>query len=124
MSNAAGRSLAAASLLLLALLALQVSSAWRTSVTYDEPGHLRYGARLLGGETARFDDSKMPVSALNALPARLAAEMPPGPFRESLSGWLPARVPTMLAGIALAALVFAWARELYGDRAGLLALLL
>ena len=124
MSSTAGRTAAAASLLLLALLALQLSSARRTSVTYDEPGHLRYGARLLGGETARFDDSKMPVSALNALAGRLAASLPPGPFRGTLAGWLPARVPTMLAGVALAALVFGWARELYGERAGLLALLL
>lgn len=124
MSTAAGRSAAAASLLLLALLALQVSSARRTSVTYDEPGHLRYGTRLLSGETARFDDSKMPVSAVNALAGRVAASLPPGPFRRALSGWLPARVPTMLAGVALAALVFVWARELYGARAGLLALAL
>ena len=100
MSTAAGRSSAAASLLLLALLALQVSSARRTSVTYDEPGHLRYGTRLLSGETARFDDSKMPVSAVNALAGRVAASLPPGPFRRALSGWLPARVPTMLAGVA------------------------
>lgn len=124
MSITPGRGSAAASLLLLALLALQLASARGTSVTYDEPGHLRYGARLLGGETARFDDSKMPVSALNALPARLAASLPPGPYRQALSGWLPARVPTMLAGLALGALVFAWARELYGQRAGVLALLL
>jgi 4-amino-4-deoxy-L-arabinose transferase-like glycosyltransferase len=111
-------------LLLAALLALQATSAWRMSVTYDEPGHLRYGAQLLRGETARFDDSKMPVSALNALPSRLAGLAPSGPLRQGLSSWLAARAPTMLAGVGLALLVFGWTRRLYGERAALLALLL
>ena len=115
---------AAAASLLLALLALQVASAARTSVTYDEPGHRRYGAALLRGDTTRFDDSKMPVSALNALPGRLAALLPAGELRRALAGWPGARLPTMLGTAGLALLVFVWARRLYGARAGLLALAL
>lgn len=90
--------------------------------TYDEADHLQYGVNILHGNAARFDDSKMPVSAWNALPWRLAEWLPEGELREALSGLFAARVPTVLAALLLGLLIYNWARELYGNKAGLLAL--
>src|SRR6185503_3740802 len=94
------------------------------STTYDEPGHLRYGRQLLHGVARRFDDSKMPVSALNALPGAVAAALPPGPLRSALASAYAARVPTMIASVAVAWLVWRWSRRLWGDRGAILSLLL
>ncbi|HXT21117.1 MAG TPA: glycosyltransferase family 39 protein [Thermoanaerobaculia bacterium] len=115
---------AAAAGLLLLMLALALLSARDMSITYDETGHLRYGRQLLHGEARRFDDSKMPVSALNALPGVVAAALPPGVLRNALAGLYSARVPTMLAGVVLAWLVWRWSRRLWGERGALLSLLL
>jgi len=113
---------AAATALILLLFALELLSALDLSTTYDEPGHLRYGRQLLRGDARRFDDSKMPVSALNALPSAIARTLPPGALRTALASRLAARVPTMLASLALAALVWRWSRRLWGERGGLLSL--
>src|SRR6185503_10227033 len=88
---------AAAAGLLLLMLALALLSARDMSITYDETGHLRYGRQLLHGDARRFDDSKMPVSALNALPGVVATALPAGGLRNALAGLYAARVPTMLA---------------------------
>jgi len=115
--------MAAAGLLLL-MLALALLSTADMSVTYDETGHLRYGRQLLHGDADRFDDSKMPVSVLNALPGVVAEALPWSGVRHALGGWFAARVPTMLAGVALAWLVWSWSRRLWGERGALLSLLL
>src|SRR5262249_22902592 len=47
------------------------------SMTIDEPAHSGM-ATILRLDARRFDDSKMPVSALNALPERLSLPVPPG----------------------------------------------
>jgi dolichyl-phosphate-mannose-protein mannosyltransferase len=114
----------AAAALLLVMLALALLSARDMSITYDEPGHLRYGRQLLHGDARRFDDSKMPVSMLNALPGAVAAALPDGGLRSALAGLYAARVPTMLAGVALAWLIWRWSRRLWGERGALLSLLL
>lgn len=113
--------LAALALLAVALV-LAVTSVRRASLTYDEPVHYRYGAQLLEGEAGRFDDSKMPVSALNALPGRLGAVLPAGRWREALVAEEAGRFVTILIYLALAALVYVWSRELYGPAAALLSL--
>jgi 4-amino-4-deoxy-L-arabinose transferase-like glycosyltransferase len=110
--------------LLVLMLALALLSTADMSVTYDETGHLRYGRQLLHGDARRFDDSKMPVSVLNALPGAVAAALPRSGVRDGLGGWFAARVPTMLAGVALAWLVWRWSRRLWGERGALLSLLL
>jgi 4-amino-4-deoxy-L-arabinose transferase-like glycosyltransferase len=110
--------------LLTAFLVLALASVREKTLTYDEPDHLRYGLQILHGDADRFDDSKMPVSALNALPWRLAEALPEGRVRAALSGVFAARVPTILAALLLGLLVHRWARELYGDGAGLFALAL
>lgn len=110
--------------LLAALFALEAGSIRGKSLTYDAPRHLTYGLRILHGDATRFDDSKMPVSAWNALPTRLAETMGPGRLRTFLAASSTARYPTMLASLALAWLVFHWSRRLYGLAAGFLSLVL
>ena len=110
---------------LLALhFALGLGSLWDMSQTYDEPKHLQYGMSLLHGDARRFDDSKMPATALNALPGRIAEELPAGALATTLAGARAARTVTLLASLLLALLVRRWAEELYGPAAGLLALAL
>lgn len=82
--------------------------------TYDEPEHYRYGMNILKGDSDRFDDSKMPVSAWNALPARIADVLPDGPMKTDLKQLSTARLMTTLFSIVVALMVFHWARELYG----------
>ncbi|HSL82991.1 MAG TPA: glycosyltransferase family 39 protein, partial [Thermoanaerobaculia bacterium] len=110
--------------LLVALFLLEALSVRDKTLTYDAPEHLRYGRQILHGDATRFDDSKMPVSAWNALPGRIAEELEPGPLRRFLAADGTARYPTMLASVLLAWLVFRWSRELYGVAAGFLSLVL
>jgi hypothetical protein len=89
-----------------------------TSPTLDEPGHYRYGYRILRGVAERWDDSKMPVSALNALPC-FVFEKTGAPILDldEFSGpcdWTLARAPTLLGGLALGLAIAAWSRALYG----------
>lgn len=114
----------AAAALLGLMLALELLSTIDMSITYDETGHLRYGRQLLHGDARRFDDSKMPVSMLNALPDAVASALPRGTVRSALASLYAARVPTMLASVALAWLVWRWSRRLWGDWGALLSLLL
>jgi hypothetical protein len=111
-------------LLLTFFFAIALGDLHRMGLTYDEADHLQYGVNMLHGNPDRFDDSKMPVSAWNALPGRIAEWLPEGRLREALAGLFAARVPTVLAALLLGLLIFRWARELYGDKAGLLALAL
>jgi hypothetical protein len=110
---------------LLALyFAVALGSIVHTNWVYDESDHLQYGLNILHGNPDRFDDSKMPVSTLNGLPWVLAEHLPEGRLRDALSSLFAARVPTVLAALLLGLLIYCWARELYGARAGLLALCL
>jgi hypothetical protein len=115
--------LAAGSLLVLFLL-ISFLSVRRLTLTYDEVDHYRYGFQILSLNSNRFDDSKMPFSALNALPAKVAM---------SWLGWDPVEVKDMIAvgrGVtvivsALFAIVaFKWSKALYGLAAAFLTLIL
>ena len=111
----------------LALFAWRELAAMRADGrTIDEAGHLAYGERgLLHGDFERrtkYENSKMPVSVLNALPVVIAQRLGKVPAEEEQL-WL-ARLPTVALGVALCGLVFLWARQLFGFRAGALALLL
>ncbi len=105
-------------------LALNVASMHRMTLTADEPEHLRYGRNILNLDSARFDDSKMPISALNAVPGALAEHLPPGPFASYLARRETARYVTVAFSALTALCVFAWARRLYGALGALLALTL
>ncbi len=101
-----------------AFLVLGIRAIGNASPTTDEPGHYRYGHRILRGVAARWDDSKMPVSALNALPC-FVSEKTGSLVRDTdeLSGpcdWTLARLPTLLGGLALGLAIAAWSRALFG----------
>lgn len=113
-----------AALLLAAFVLLEVGSLRRMTLTTDEPGHYAYGWQILNFDSKRFEESKMPFSALNALPRRLAAGLEPGALRRRLETIEFGRYATVACAVWLGWLVFRWAGELYGPAAGLLALTL
>lgn len=97
-------------------------SVWGRDQTTDEPKHYRYGMNILNGDSTRFDDSKMPVSAWNALPAKLAELLPDGSLKTLLSTYLVARLMTVLFSMLTGFIIFLWARKLYGSIAALFSL--
>jgi dolichyl-phosphate-mannose-protein mannosyltransferase len=118
------RQRALVALFLSAFLVLAVLSMQRMSITLDERAHDRYGFQILNLDAHRFDNSKMPISALNAFPRRLAGLFPPGPTARRLSRLETGRYATVLCALVFAMVVFRWAHALYGARGGLLALFL
>lgn len=112
--------------LLVALYLLHLFSRQNLSITYDEPSHLMYGFRVASGNSERFDNSKMPVSAFNALPLKLSGLNEEHLLNTSDPAALVnrAREMTVWAGLLLGLVVFCWAAELYGYPAGLFALAL
>jgi 4-amino-4-deoxy-L-arabinose transferase-like glycosyltransferase len=118
------RQRALVALLLSVFLVLAVLSMQRMSITLDERAHDRYGFQLLNRDAHRFDNSKMPFSALNALPRKLAQLFPPGPTERRLSKLETGRYATVLGALVFAMVVFRWAHALYGASGGLLALFL
>jgi len=116
-----GRQRALLFLVLAASVALEVASMQRMTQTVDEPLHLRYGRGILALDSTRFDDSKMPISALNAIPGAIAEHMAPGFMAAYLGDPNTARYATVIFSLLTGLCVFAWARRLYGPRGGLLA---
>ena len=89
--------------------------------TADEDKHYSYGMNILNLNSDRlqlpsgiFDDSKMPITALNALPAWLAQRLPASAFKNQLNKFYTARFVTVLFSALVAWLVFRWSRSLYG----------
>ena len=106
--------------------------AFRASSTTDEPHHLLYAQQILHGNADRlvpyYCDSQMPISVLNAAPQVLGEYLDHHHLVPSLASVLSrykaARIPTILASLVLAVLVYLWALELYGEGAALAACLL
>jgi len=94
------------------------------SLMADEAKHYKYGMNILNGDSDRFDDSKMPVSALNALPAKLASFLPDGQLKVYLEKIFVARFVTILFSAFAACMVFHWSRKLYGFIPALISLTL
>ncbi len=110
--------------MLLFFLIIGALSVRNQSVTYDEPYHYQYGLNVFTGNSTRFDDSKMPFSALNALPAGVARTLPDGFLKENLAKLYPARLMTLLFSMVAGFIVFHWSRKLYGPIPGLISLAL
>ena len=98
------------------------------SETYDEPDYVSYGVAILHGKPDRFRallDSKMPVSALNALPLVAADYLQhrgKAPRIEKILRDIRARrYGTIAAAFCLCLLVFLYAESLFGRTAGLFA---
>jgi hypothetical protein len=113
-----------ASAFVLFFILFNIISVRGMSLTADESDHYKYGMRILSLNSTRFDDSKMPITALNALPAKLASKLPAGPIQDFLSRFIVARFVTIIFSALLALLVFHWSRSLYGFAGGLAALVL
>jgi hypothetical protein len=106
-------------------LVIQVTSILPAALTTDEPTHYRYGYDII--VHGRFDDIRngpMPFSVVNALPYKLATVLPRGALQDLLYNMKTGRLVTILFSSVVCCYVFKWARELYGPRAGLLALAL
>lgn len=116
---------ATSALLLAAFVGLGVAGEPSMATTYDEPHHLHYGRAALTGRFARpgfYDDSKMPVTALNAAVARALQRLTPDPSsRLPLHG---ARWVTLLFSAAVALLLYRSTLSLYGEPGALLCLTL
>ncbi len=106
------------------MFSLEIFSIWDKSLTADEGAHAHYGLNILRGDSSRFDDSKMPVTALNALPV-VAAQFLKGLLGDRMPPVLSyygfARIPTMIFSVGLLLAVHCWARRLYGRRPAMLA---
>ena len=132
--------------LLLFLFAQAILSATHTSITLDEPLHITSGyACLLTGDYRLVEEHPPLLKMFQALPLLFLAPQLPDP--RTVPGWeednlitvaqhvvvpyrpieplvMAARVPTMLVGVLLGTLVYRWAVDLLGRRAGMLALTL
>lgn len=127
--------------------ALALSSAVVKSPTMDEGNHIARGAAFLGTGDPRLSLEHPPlVNTLSALPAHLLLELrlplDQGPWWKDAEWYhfaddflwrandnfeqivFLARLPIIALGLLLMALVFRWASELGGRRAGLLALVM
>ncbi len=111
-------------LLLTFFILLGILSSPGITVTRDEPLHYNYGRLLLEGKADRIDDSSMPVSAINALPAYVAGFLADGALKSILERSFIARLVTILFSAAFACLVFRWSRSLYGFAAALVSTIL
>ena len=101
-------------LILLVFFVFSAFSVYGRDQTFDEPRHYKYGMNILNGDSNRFDDSKMPVSAWNALPAKIAGSFPDGLLKQVFSSYIVARLMTTLFAALAGFAVFVWARKLYG----------
>jgi hypothetical protein len=110
--------------LLAVFLTINILSLQHLSPTADEEKHFLYGTNILELNSNRFDDSKMPFSALNALPKKLSGLLPEGQLHTFMQKFYTARLVTILFSVGVAYMVYSWARQLYGNVAGLLALFL
>ena len=123
-------------LLLWLFLAQTALAARETSITLDEPLHIASGyACLTTGDFRLVEEHPPLLKMLQAAPLLLAD--PPLPDARALTGWeegnlitfaqhsiipyrpidplvFAARVPTMLVGVLLGALIFRWAQDLTG----------
>ncbi|MBC8458475.1 MAG: glycosyltransferase family 39 protein [Deltaproteobacteria bacterium] len=110
------------------IVILNLSSIRHKTLTYDEKEHYRYGLQMLEFNSNRFDDSKMPFSAVNAVPHKtgdlLKNIIKSQRFSDFLYKLNAARFMTVLFSLLLAGFVFRWTEELYGTVPGFFSLFL
>lgn len=99
------------------------------TLTYDEGRHFRYGGQMIGGNSSRFNESEMPVSAFHVLPGFLANYVRMNILKESrffdeVGMIVLGRYVSAAFLVALGLLVYLWSRQLYGVRGALLSLIL
>ncbi|HET9429524.1 MAG TPA: glycosyltransferase family 39 protein [Chitinophagaceae bacterium] len=112
-------------LIIMAFAGVNILSVLRGfSFTMDEDKHYRYGKSIVSGNSDRFDDSKMPATALNALPQKVASFLDGNRLKNFLGRLYVARMVTIFFSCLIAFLVFHWARLLYGFVPALFSLVL
>ena len=117
-------------LILVVYSVAEISFLTTEDLTVDEPAHYAYGIRLLKGNSYKqaytFDDSKMPVSALNTIPRAFEQLMHPGLIKtdNGLSDTREGRFITWLASLFTLIIVFRWTKEWYGPQAGIFSMAL
>ena len=117
-------SLRSVSLLLLAMLALMIGSSLHKKLAYDEYPNLYYGYRFLTeGPSAIPDGQRMPILAIPALGCA-AYQCDSSLLERRPAARLIVRLPSLLFALLLGCVIYAWARELYGNRAALFSLAL
>jgi Dolichyl-phosphate-mannose-protein mannosyltransferase len=94
------------------------------SLTFDETSHLSYATRLLKGHPERvdqMDNSKMPITVINLIPRICSQILNPGLKKTDYgaSDVFVGRYITLLVSVFTILLVYYWAKEIYGYRAGL-----
>ncbi|MBX2921745.1 MAG: glycosyltransferase family 39 protein [Chitinophagaceae bacterium] len=111
--------------ILVAYAITELSFCSTEDLTADETAHLTYGAKIVKGmsykRSCTLDDSKMPVSALNALPRAVEQALNPG-LKKSDGGDSDTRLGryiTFLFSLVSLYMVFKWSSEWYGEKAGL-----
>ncbi len=97
---------------LIVFLLVSIGCSAAVTLTLDEYLHFQYGTKVLNGDSTCFDDSKMPVSVLNALPSGLASQLPDGLWKIALERFAVARLVTILISMLVACLIFSWSRSL------------
>lgn len=103
---------------------VEVLSIREKSLTQDEPWHFRYGVNILSGDSSRFVDGTMPITALNALPSRMAELSVAARYRSILKAVPIGRYVTIAFSLIIALAVFSWSRQMYGNRGAIVSLLL
>ncbi|HEX6201558.1 MAG TPA: glycosyltransferase family 39 protein, partial [Thermoanaerobaculia bacterium] len=117
----------AAAVALLAVLVAQAATSIRhKSITHDESSHFTYGRQVLEQRTflrhVHRHNATSPWMAIEAAAAATASA--DGDDRLGGERLRRARLATLLFGVGLGLVVFAWARRSHGDAAGLMALAL
>ena len=113
------------SLLIVLYLINGICSINALSVTADEGSHLAFGIKMLKGDPSRTnpekDNSKMPVSVLNAIPRAMEQFFNKDLVKNDngISDAIKGRYLTLFFSVSIILLVFQWSRKLYGTRAGL-----
>ncbi len=98
------------------------AATWHRTPTSDEPRHLQMGRQvLLERDWSRFDNSKMPVSAVNALPTVISGQPRDEGLEITHRGWFWPRLPQALWLLGTVLIAARWAGRLWGARAGLVA---
>ncbi len=111
--------------LLILIVVLNLIGLYKKRLTYDEGAHYQYGLNILEGNSDRFDDSKMPFSALNAVPRKIwdrIEHLPGSSFFSILKKMRTGRHMTIWFSVLLGFFIYRWARELYGPYAGIFSL--
>ncbi|MBC8335158.1 MAG: glycosyltransferase family 39 protein [Anaerolineales bacterium] len=112
------------SILLLFFLTINTGSIQNKSYTADEFRHYRYGRNMLELNSSRFDDSKMPLSALNAIPKKISYLISNQYLYPRFADPLSGRIITIGFSMLIAYFIYRWAKLLYGAPAGFFALFL